>query len=62
MTFTFRFPILLALLFLSLPVPAWADYLKGFEAYKRGDYDTAFKECWSSSPSSSAEPVVGDAQ
>ena len=27
-----------------LPLPAWADFQEGLDAYKRGDYDTALKE------------------
>ncbi len=29
---------------LMLATPTWADFQAGFDAYKRGDYDTALKE------------------
>ena len=35
--------ILVGLVFM-LATPAWADFLAGLDAYKRGDYDTAMKE------------------
>lgn len=42
MTRTFR--VLSLLLPLLAAGPAWADYEAGHEAYKAGDYDTAFQE------------------
>jgi len=40
----FRFIIALALSFVCLAVPAWADGQVGLDAYKRGDYTTALLE------------------
>jgi TPR repeat protein len=39
-----RFTIALALSFVCLAVPAWADGQVGVDAYKRGDYTTALLE------------------
>lgn len=36
--------LIAALLFLGLATVVWADFEKGFAAYKRGDYATALKE------------------
>ena len=36
--------VLAALFVLALAVPAWAGFDEGVAAYKRGDYETAFRE------------------
>ncbi len=35
---------IVAWLILPLPFPSWADFVSGFRAYARGDYDSALKE------------------
>ena len=40
----FRFPIALALSFMCLLVPAWANFQAGMDANNRGDYATALRE------------------
>ena len=42
---SFRFTMVFVLSFVCLALPAWADGQVGVDAYKRGDYATALREC-----------------